>query len=198
VDLPQAGGCIVIGICIPQKLWPALLVAALVMFSCLGTSSPASSRSWKPTKSAIAEDYAQIFDDRNKHEIILIWWLVPPMVPDSPETRRILDKYVVMALVHAEASADGTVSYDAIDSLQVTDSNGKPLKLLRGDGIPPDATKMLADFGKVARQAVGGMGHGMTFFVFEAGAVHACATGGLSAPFAGEDYTYKTPFPGCP
>jgi hypothetical protein len=120
------------------------------------------------------------------------------MVSDSPEAQQVLDKYVVVGVVHANAGVNGRVSFDPIDTLQARDGNGSPLTLLIGDNVPPTVAGLLSGVEATVRQALGAMGQGMHWFVFDGGAVHSCVTGGLSIPVAGETYTYETPIPGCP
>jgi hypothetical protein len=65
-----------------------------------------------------AQDYVQIFYDKSKGDVSMVWWLTPQMMPNSPEAQQVLDKYVIIAVLHATWSADGVANFDAIDSLQ--------------------------------------------------------------------------------
>ena len=176
--------------------------AALIVFSALAcvfyASSPAGARPWKTTPQGLAQDYAQILDVRAQGEIVVIFWMVPQMVGDVPAAQAFLDKYIVIGAVHSRLGPAGSMLFDAIDPLQVKDAGGKPLTPLEGDLLPADAAAFVTAMGGTMKQALGAMGQGMRIFVYENGGVHACTKGGISIPYAGEVYTYDTPFPGCP
>jgi hypothetical protein len=162
-------------------------------------SSPASSRDWKATPSAIAQNYATILDNRGKGDIVLLIWFVPQIAPSgSSGTKTTLEKYVVITVVHAHLEpTSGVMSFDDINALVAKDQSEKPLTPVPRDTLPPVSTGMLASMETVFRQSFGAMGKGMKTFVFDAGAVHSCEKGGMSVPFADETYTWETPIPGC-
>ena len=176
--------------------------AALIVFSALTcglyASSPAGARPWKTTPQGMAQDYAQILDVRGQGEIVVIFWMVPQIVGEVPAAHAILEKYVVIGVVHSRLGPAGSMLFDAIDPLQVKDTGGKPLTLLEGDKLPADVSAFVTAMGGTMKQALGAMGQGMHIFVYDSGGVHACTKGGLSIPYAGEVYTYSTPIPGCP
>ncbi|HML11409.1 MAG TPA: hypothetical protein VK432_11165 [Stellaceae bacterium] len=185
----------------PRKAGRRFAIAAFVALLCLlcaAAPDPAQSRPWKPTPAALAQDYTQIIDNRSGKELVLVWWLVPQLIPNSSAAAELLDKYVVVGIIHGHVDVGGTLSFDKIDSLQAMDGNSTPLKALIGDNIPPAVQGALTAVEGVLRQALGPTGQGIAWFVFEGGAVHACQKGGLSIPFEGETYTYETPIPGCP
>ena len=174
------------------------LLAAL-----LWTGAPASARVWKPTADALARDYATIQDQRGNGEFVLALWFVPAMVPSSlngaGNVAAMLDKYVVIAVVHAHVSSvTAAVSFDDVSTLGARDRSGKELALVPMEQLPPVTIGMLATMETVFRQSFGAFGKGLKMFVFDSGAVHACGKGGMSVPFAGETYIWDTPIPGCP
>jgi hypothetical protein len=176
----------------------ALAALAVAVWVASG-AAPAQSRPWKPKPNALALDYAQILDQRGTHDSIVLWWLVPPMMERaSVEAQELLDKYVVLGIVHAHMLVGGTMSFDPVEGVEASDSDGTPLVLLTGDNIPPLAQGTLATLQAILQKAIGPMGQGFRWFVFEGGAVHACEAGGLSVAYDGETYTYETPIPGCP
>jgi hypothetical protein len=176
--------------------------AALIVFSALAcvlyASVPAGARPWKPTPQGLAQDYGEIVDGRSQGEIVVLFWFVPQMVAESPAAKAMLDKYVVIGVVHARPGPGGSMLFDAIDTLQAKDADGKPLTLLEGDKLPADASGFVTAMGGTMKQALGAMGQGMRIFVFDNGGVHSCTKGGLLIPYDGEVYTYNTPIPGCP
>jgi hypothetical protein len=176
--------------------------AALIVFSALlcvlYASSPAGARPWKTTPQGLAQDYSQIVDARGQGEIVVVLWFVPEMALESPAAGALLDKYVIIGVVHARPGPGGSMSFDAIDTLQAKDASGKPLPFLNGDKLPSDVSGLVAAMGGTMKQSLGAMGQGMRIFVFDNGGVHECSKGGIAIPYAGEVYTYDTPIPGCP
>ena len=177
----------------------ALITAAL---SAVAVST-ASSRNWKATPDAIARDYATINDARAGGELVLLMWFVPGMVRSdmsgAASLAATLQKYVVVMVVHGRLDkTSGTFSFDDIDTLEARNQTGKPLKLLARSDMPPAPTAVLTAVEAMFRQSLGAMGKGAKMFVFDAADVDSCKKGGMSIPFAGETYTWDTPFPSCP
>jgi hypothetical protein len=174
-----------------------IIASLIVAFPAITTTTAGMARVWKPTPSALATDYSQIVDHRSNHEVVLVWWVVPGMAALPPQAKELLDKFVILGIVHMKVSTDGTASFSTIDTLKAADENGKQLILLQGDKVPPTVVGLLGALEAALGRALGQMGQGIHWFVFDAGDVHSCANGGLSVPFAGETYTFKTPIPGC-
>jgi hypothetical protein len=127
----------------------------------------------------------------------MIFWIAPPMLPEG-QARLLLDNYIIVGVARGHIATTGTISFDTVDTLQASDSGGKPLRLLSGDDIPPAINGTVSTMTSVFSQSLGAFGRGFHWFVFDAGSVHACSSGGLSIPFADEVYVYQTPIPGCP
>jgi hypothetical protein len=165
----------------------------------LGSLSPASARFWKPTGIQLADDYASITHSRNSFETVMIRWWAPPMVMPGTPLAALLGKYILIAIVHFHINPPGgTMSFDSTDTLEARDSTDQPLRLLPRSELPPATIGLLSGLETYFRQSLGRLGEGTKFFVFDADAVHACEKGKLSVPYAGETYTWETPFPGCP
>lgn len=177
-----------------------VLVTALLFlgwFAWWGVNAPvARSREWKPTPTVEARDYAIISDTRKPGDLRMIFWMAPPLLPNG-KMQQLLEDYVIIGVVHARGSAGGTFTFDTIDTLQPTDGDAKPLRLLSGDEIPPVVNATVTMMESVFGQSFGAFGKGFHWFVFAAGGLHACKAGGLSIPFVDEVYTYQTPIPGC-
>jgi hypothetical protein len=160
------------------------------------TFSPASSRTWKATPTQIAGDYAQINHAKSSTENVNIrWWAAPTFAPGS--IAGILEKYVVISIVHFHVTQGATLSFDDVKTLEANDGSGKPLAPVSRNELPPTFIGFLSTLEAGFRQSLGRLGDGMKFFVFDAGTIRACENGVLSVPFAGETYTWETPFPGC-
>ena len=177
---------------VSRRRLEALLLSSLVLLS---FSAPSSSRPWKPDAKAAAQDYAQIVHSKPNGDIVIVWWLVPQIAPTPPQ---VLDNYVIVGIGEGHVAPTGTMSFAAINSLGANDANGRALKFLTRNDIPPAVSALLAGLQPPLSQSLGAMGQGIHWFVFEAGGVHACGPGGLSIPYKGETYTYETPIPGCP
>ena len=175
----------------------AALALSLTMILALAAGS-ASARPWKPDPKASAQDYSQIVHSKSNGDIVLLWWLVPQIVPTVPQAQDVLDKYVIIGIVEGHVSPVGSVSFIPIDTLTANDSSGKPLRHLTPNDVPPALTGLLAGLQAALAQSIGAMGQGMHWFVFDGGGIHACGSGGLAIPYQGETYTYETPIPGCP
>ena len=131
-----------------------------------------------------------------------------------PVWQTLLDKYVVLGITHASLAADGANVEPKIDDAPVaTDTTGKPLKRLAEANMPPDIAKFVAykteqvrhgvlpenlvSADPKERQVMQAYMSGFRFFAFENDGVHACTKGRLVVNYAGENYTFDTPFPGC-
>jgi hypothetical protein len=176
--------------------------AALVILLLYAASLPALSRNWKPGPNALARDYVTINDTRPGSEIVMLMWFVPELIPpESPNAatvKALLDKYVILMVVHAKLDkVTAKFSFEDVSTLQAEDRTRKPLTLITRNELPPTATGAVAIMEAMFRQSLGTFGQGMKVFVFDAAGVTSCKPGGLTVPFADETYTWQTPIPGC-
>lgn len=170
------------------------------MLSCVGFSSSASSRPWKPTPTQIAADYASITHLRGNGDFVTIGWWASPTARPGTQLVAILEKYVLISVIHSHQNFNqpaAGIQFDDIKTLEARDESGKALTPVPRDALPPASIGLLATFEAGYRQGLGPRGNGIRFFVFDAGAVRACERGGISVPFDDETYTWETPFPGC-
>lgn len=171
------------------------------MLSCIGFSSSVSSRLWKATPNQIANDYGSIFHNRGNGDVVNIIWLAAPTTTASSQMVAILEKYVLIAVVHSHTNFSqqpvGT-TFDDIKTLDVRDEDDNPLTPASESEVPLASVGLLAGFEAGYRKGFGPRGNGMKFFLFDARTVRACEKGGISAALDGETYTWETPFPGCP
>ncbi len=174
---------------------PCALVALLSVIA------SAQSRPWSRNPINLAQDYLIINDNRGHGDIVAVMWIAPPLIANEPTTqaaRDMLDKYVIIGVVHGHISKEGTFTFDQITELETADKRGQPLKALNANTMPPIITGSLAMVQSIFTRSLGSLGQGVHWFAFEGGAAHACAKGGLTVSYGGEKYTYDTPIPGCP
>jgi len=171
---------------------------ALAVF--LSTAASLQSRPW-PRNAPNPGDYLIINDNRGNGDIVLVFWLASPLIPVSAgqqAARDMLDKYVVIGVVHAHASKEATMRFDHAAPPEVTGAKNERLQLLDMDGMSPAIVGTLATVKVAFSQALGEFGKGIQWFVFANGSVNPCENGGMAVQFEKEKYTYVTPVPGCP
>jgi len=142
-----------------------------------------------------------INDNRGHGDIVMVMWLAPPIAEKGPTTqvaRDLLDKCVVIGVVHAHVANDGNFAFDQVTDIQAADGRDQPLNSLNVNTMPPSVVGVLAAVQSLFARSMGALGQGIHWFAFDSGSVNACTKGGLAVSFAGEKYTYDTPFPGCP
>jgi hypothetical protein len=162
----------------------------------LVVATSVQARLWKPTPEQLALDYATINHNKGAEGRVLLGWMASPVVP-SPTVKSLLEKYVVLSIVHTRQAPGGPVTWDDIQGVQVADGNGQPLKEVVADAIPPALVGLIAGSDAVMRQSTQGKGK-IYWSVWEAGSVNACQRGKLVVTYDGEAYSYDTPLPGCP
>ena len=177
-------------------LW---LPGALILL--LAATFPANSRTWSHNPNNLAQDYVTINDNRGNGDVVLLFWIAPALIPEGPSTqavRQMLDKYIVIGVVHAHASKDGTITFDRVTTLEASNKNGNALSTLDTNTMPPSVVGALASIQSLFGRSMGNFGQGIQWFALDGGETHTCTKGGFSVKFAGENYTYDTPIPGCP
>ena len=164
-------------------------------------ASPGEARQWSRTPAALAQDYAVIADNRGAGDVVMLMWLSAATLPDTPTTkiaRDLIDKYVVLGIVHGHTQKDGAATFDKIAPPAVSDADKKPLVELDESALAPAMVGMLAMLKAGSGSLLGNLGRGVQWFVYDSGTVRSCARGGLLVAVESETYTYETPFPGCP
>ena len=158
--------------------------------------APADARLWKPTPQQLAMDYAAITHIKGTEGRVIVSWMAAPLV-SGPTVQPLLDRYIVISIMHARSGAGGVVTWDDIEGVQVTDGNGQALKEVTADAIPPSLVGLTASADASMRQSTQGKGK-LHWGIYEAGAVNACRPGKLVLAYDGENYSWDTPMPGCP
>jgi hypothetical protein len=155
---------------------------------------PASARPWKPTLQQQAVDYLTITHNRGTDNVVMVW-MASPLVA-APTVKPILDKYIVLSVVHTRRGADGVTIWDDVQGVRPSDGAGQDLKEVSSDQIPPILVGMIASSNATMQQTTQGKSK-VYWSVWEAGAVNACQRGKLVVNYAGESYSYDTPVPAC-
>lgn len=169
---------------------------ALVVF--LSTAPSLQSRPW-PRNAPNAADYLVINDNRGNGNFVLVFWLASPLIPAGQQAARdLLDKYVVIGVVHAHATKEGTFTFDRAVPPEVTGARDEQLQLLDMDSMSPAIVGALATVKTSFSRSLGEFGKGIQWFVFTNGSVNPCSKGGMAVQFENEKYTYVTPVPNCP
>jgi hypothetical protein len=173
-----------------------VFVAFAVFFSTLPTLQ---SRPW-PRNTPNAADYLVINDNRGNGDIVLVFWLASPLIPVSSgqAARDMLDKYVVIGVVHAHTTKESTFTFDRAGTPDVTGAKNERLQLLEMDAMSPAIVGALATIKTAFSHSLGEFGKGIQWYVFANGSVNPCSNGSLAVQFENEKYTYATPVPGCP
>jgi hypothetical protein len=172
----------------------------IVFMVLLSTVASLQSRPW-PRNKPNAADYLVINDNRGNGDFVLVFWLASPLIPPSAtnqSARDMLDKYVVVGVVHAHTTKEATFTFDRAGAPAVTGSKSEPLQLLDMTTMSPAIVGSLATVKTAFSQSLGEFGKGVQWYVFANGSVNPCSNGGMAVQFENEKYTYATPVPGCP
>ena len=159
-------------------------------------ATPAAARLWKPTPEQVTADYVTITHNKGTEGRVILGWMTAQMVP-APALKQILDKFVVISIMHTRQAPGGPVTWDDILGVQLSDGNGQPLKEVQTDAMPPLLVGLIAASDATMRQNSLGKGK-VTWSVWEAGSIAACQKGKLVVNYDGEAYSFDTPLPGCP
>ena len=169
--------------------------AAVIGLALLVMAVPASARLWKPTPLQIAQDYATITHVKGAEGRVVITWMSSPGA-DSPIMKQLLDRYVLISILHTRTGLGGAITWDDIEGVQVTDGKGQALKEVTADAMPPTFVGLIAGMDAGLRQSTQGKGK-VRWSVYESGPVNACQPGKLVVSYDGESYDFDTPMPGC-
>ena len=159
-------------------------------------TTPATARLWKPSPDQLAADYVTITHNKGTEGRVIVTWMASPVIP-SPAMKPILDKYIVLSIVHTRQAVGGPVTWDEIQGVQVSDGNGQTLKEVSADAMPPTLVGMIAASDATLRQNTLGIGK-VYWGVWESGPIGSCQKGKLVVTYDGEAYSFDTPLPGCP
>jgi hypothetical protein len=169
--------------------------ASAVALALLVMAAPATARLWKPTPDQLAADYVTITHNKGTEGRVVLGWMASPVIP-SPAMKPLLEKYVVISIMHTRQVLGGPLTWDDIQGVQVSDGNGQALKEVPSDTMPPMLVGLIASSDATMRQTTQGKGK-VYWSVWDAGSVAACQKGKLVVTYDGEAYSFDTPLPGC-
>jgi hypothetical protein len=181
--MPQAEGVMRAGI-----------MAAALLAACLA-AGPSQARLWKPTPVQLAVDYLTLVHNKGSEGRVTVSWVAAPAA-NGVVFQQLMEKYVLISIVHARTQPDGSTSWDDIQGVQVSDGNGQALKEVPPDEAAPALAGFIASASAALRQGTQGKGK-VRWSIYEAGSVSACQRGRLLVTYDGETYSFDTPIPGC-
>jgi hypothetical protein len=171
-----------------------IAATAVAMAVVLG-ASPSWARLWKPTPQQLAADYLTLIHNKGSEGRVTVSW-VAASAAIGVVFQQLMEKYVVISIVHARTEPDGTTSWDDVQGVQVTDGNGQALKEVPLDEAAPAIAGFTASATAILRQNSQGKGK-VHWGIYQAGSVNACRPGKLLVSYDGETYSFDTPIPGC-
>ncbi|HEX4636281.1 MAG TPA: hypothetical protein VH189_08870 [Rhizomicrobium sp.] len=177
------------------RLFTPILGLSVFVSSLLVPALPSMARLWKPTPDQLAADYVSLTHIKGTEGRVFINWMAAPVI-SSPGLKQVLEKYVVLSIVHTRQAVGGALTWDDIQGVQASDGNGQPLKEVPSDSRSPMLIGMFATSEATMRQSTQGAGK-IYWGVWEAGSVGACLKGKLVVNYDGEAYSFDTPLPSC-
>lgn len=172
-----------------MRVLACAVIAALLI-------TPATARQWKPTPDQVTADYTTILHNKGAEGRVTVEWMTSMIAP-AVALKQLLDKYVLVSIMHTRQPLGGPISWDDIQGVQVSDGDGHPLKEVQTDAMPPLLAGLIAASDATVRQ--NSLGRGKVYWgVWEAGSISACQKGRLVVSYDGEAYSFDTPLPGCP
>lgn len=162
--------------------------------------SPSLARQWNETPQSKAREYLQIVDQRSAKELVVVLWLAPQLVPPGPtaaQTKRVLEDFTVIGLIHADINDNGSMNFRKISNLNLKPFHGGLEAPISRGALPPLAAGAIVAIEQVFSQDLGNLGKGTSWFVFGGKWNDSCGKGGFWVQYAGTDYDYTMPMPGC-
>ena len=181
-------------------MWVSRFLVVTILLVALVCSSPnwVDARQWKPILSDQATEYTQIFDNRSPEEKVMIYWVAPETVNDCPaEIESILRGYLLVAVYHLRLSSLGKVTFQTPNGVQVKTASGKARQPLVQDTLPHAVIDLISSIQSPLSEALGHLGRGIRWYIFDGKGIDSCQEGVFWIVYAGEQYRYETPIPGC-
>lgn len=162
--------------------------------------APSVAREWKPQPHAAAREYGMIKHERSLTDQVLIYWMPDLSIPKSPEAeaaRALLADYILIGTVRVQIDAQARMTVKAEAPPFVTLLNGEAVKQFETSELSPALTGLVTILSRSIGQGLGLVGQGIKWYVYDGVKIDSCETGGFIVNFAGVNYDYQTPIPGC-
>jgi hypothetical protein len=176
-------------------------IANLVLIAFLaGLGAEADARSWKTTPTQRAQDYLSIQDARANNEIVLTMWIAPEYYAPEQKyelVRNLLRTNAVIVIAHVQVRPTGEWKFFDPTNASIRHGNDAARQPLDRDTLSPALSGFLTAFEKSLSQGIGKLGTNMKLLVFDGAGIESCGNGVLWVDYAGENYSFKTPIPGC-
>ncbi len=175
----------------------AIAIIAGLLFSGL---SGVAARQWKPEKTKQAIDYLSIQYYMPGNEFVIIQWMAPTMLEDTPEqkkSREILAKYVMIFVAHARITSLGNWEYTDPSGVVIETGDNKIQQPISDNDLPPVVSGFISMFSQIFAKGMGQMGQHAVMKVFDKHGISDCQKGAFWVHYVGERFEYQTPIPGC-
>ena len=157
-------------------------------------------RDWKPKPHVAAREYAILKHERTPTDQIIIYWFPAEAIPDTPgsaEAKKLLSDNLLIGTVRIKVDAQARVSVAEETAPILRTLGGETIRYIETHAVSPTVSGIVTVVEQMVSQAMGVVGKGIKWHVFDGSSVKSCKIGGFIVNFAGEDYDYKTPIPGC-
>jgi len=179
-----------------NQYWTILFASVAVLMRPL----TAEARQWRATPMALAQEYVQIIDQRSPSELIIVFWISPQLIQQAPANkpaRQLLAKNMVVGVVHADISPGDSFTLRTPAAAAVDVAPRGPQINLPDSKIEPAAFGVIEGLRQTLGQALGPVGKGIRWSMFDGSNVNSRAAGAFAVKYANEVYTFETPIPGC-
>ena len=132
--------------------------------------SGAEARQWRATPQSLAQDYVQILDVRSPEEIVMIFWVSPLLAPEGPGSdaaRQVLERYMVVAVIHADISPLGAFNFRSPQGVSLKLDQAPARLPLDDSQLDVESRVAVQTLQTVFEGAFGPMGSGTDWIVFD-------------------------------
>ena len=99
--------------------------------------------------------------------------------------------------VHGHFSPLGQITFTTHTDVTLRTKKDEIRQPLVKEGLPPAVMAGVSVLEALFSQALGKLGQGAQFYVFDGTGIDSCQEGGFWVSYADEEYNYDTPIPGC-
>ena len=162
-------------------------------------ATASEARQWRSNPTDDVLDYALIQDRRSRNEFIMIFWINPTIgnEPKNELVRESLAKNLIIGIAHADFTDRGYFEFRKVSAPVISTGNGQLRTELKISQQEPLIVRLVPAMQEIYENAIGPLGKGLTWFVYDGTGIETCRPGTLIVPYAGENYSYETPIPGC-